>query len=111
MKTKKYKRSVHLASEHLETSGGQQKPVMQAASDLREALCAALFKPHQRRALWGFFLQVFHQARPPQRVDCSAPMGNKRVGYTQKYNVQCQFGNRTRSRQPFDHQPDALQLC
>ena len=54
--------------------------------------------------LFGFCLRVFHQAEPPHRVDCSAPMNNKRKRvFLKDTTTQCQFGNRAGS-----HEKDAL---
>ena len=54
---------------------------------------------------WEHCLLVFHRAWLPQLVECLRPM---KISLKCLTTTHCQFGNQTRSQQPFDHQPDAL---
>ena len=37
--------------------------------------------PHQQSIFFGFFLQIFRQARLQQQVDCTARIGNRKVSF------------------------------
>ena len=74
---------------------------------MKRALYVCLITPTQS-TFFGFCLQVFRQAGPPQRVDFLAPMGSRRKVFSP--TTHCQFENRTRAQQLFNHLPDPLPL-
>ena len=55
---------------------------------------------HEMHPFFGFCLQLFCQAGPPQRVKCLVSIENTRKVSFPKTKSHCQFGNRTESQQP-----------